>query len=594
MSESNFHILVAIGERDQMSSLLGVACALARVQGGIVTLLSVTADGTPPDWLHVPDRCDGVNVRIMVRAGANAARSILQVAREIDPKLLLLGWSGGVGGRSYLLGSTLDPVVRFAPCDVAVVHGDELRQMRRVLVPMSSGPNAPLALEIALQLAPQIEVTACYVARQSLGPTARAAGYEQLRAVLEPWADDSRVSAKVVCAGGVIEGILQEAASGYDMLLIGASNESYIDRKLFGNVPQTVVANAPMTAVVVKQRVGMLRVLLHQAGQRLSGIQVDLSTTQRVETYREVHRGARSRLDFYVLIVLASAIAALGLLMNSPAVIIGAMVIAPLMSAILGISLGAVQGDARLLWRSVYTTLRGAALAVLVGVLVGIVAPGKTLNGEILGRTQPTLFDLCVALFSGVAGAYAHCRRDVLSAVSGVAIAVALVPPLATIGIGITMQNGAVATGALLLFLTNLSAIVAAASLVLLFFGFRPDPGRRFRVFSRSMIGVFVLLLIVSTVLTLLTVQSVQATALSRLIQLALEVEIGAMEGVDLVSWAVEPGSRAPLRLVLRLESLHTIRDQDAAHLEAQLARHLGRPVSIVLYVAQVQRIDSQ
>ncbi|MBN1581190.1 MAG: DUF389 domain-containing protein [Anaerolineae bacterium] len=592
MSDSNFRVLVAVGEQEQMSPLLSVACALAHVQDGGVILLCVTPNGDRPDWLRIPEQCDGVNVHMVVRAGTNAARSILQVAREIDPNLLLLGWSGGVGGRSYLLGSTLDPVVRFAPCDVAVVHGDDLRQVRRVLVPMSSGPNAPLALDIALQLAPQIEVTALYVARQSLGPTAQAAGNEQLRAVLEPWADDSRVSAKVVCAGGVIEGILQEAASGYDMLLIGASNESYIDRKLFGNVPQSIALAAPVPALIVKQRVGMLRTLLYQAGQRLSGIQGDLSIAQRVETYREVHRGARSRPDFYVLVVLAAAIATLGLLMDSAAVIIGAMVIAPLMSAILGISLGVVQGDARLLWRSAYTTLRGAALAVLIGVLVSAIAPGKVLTGEILGRTQPTLFDLGVALLSGFAGAYAQCRREVLSAVSGVAIAVALVPPLATVGIGITMLNWTVATGALLLFLTNLSAIVAAASMVLLLFGFRPDPGRRLLVFGRSMIGVVMLLLFVSVALTVLTVQSTQTALISYTVQDALTFEIDALPGVELDDWKVERGGGKTLHIWVQVRATHAISYQDTIGLQERIEAHVKRPVLLVLDVVPIARHD--
>ena len=188
---------------------------------------------------------------------------------ELDPDLLLLGWRGGSGQRHYLLGSTLDPVTRYAPCDVAVVRirRDDLSEIHRVLVSMSSGPNAPLALELALHL-PDVQVTALNVARESLGVTGEAVGRTQLSHVLRPWAGDDRVSAKVVGAPGIIDGILAEAASGYDAVLIGATESSYVDRKLFGNVPQAVAADAPVPTIVVQHRTGTVKTLLRRAEWR--------------------------------------------------------------------------------------------------------------------------------------------------------------------------------------------------------------------------------------------------------------------------------------------------------------------------------------
>jgi uncharacterized hydrophobic protein (TIGR00271 family) len=292
-----------------------------------------------------------------------------------------------------------------------------------------------------------------------------------------------------------------------------------------------------------------------------------------------------------VLIGLAAAIATLGLLMDSAAVIIGAMVIAPLMSAILGISLGMTQGDARLISRAVWTTLRGAGLAVLIGALVSVVTSGRTLTSEIMGRTQPTLFDLGVALISGVAGAYAQCRRDALSALSGVAIAVALVPPLATVGIGITMLNATVAIGATLLFLTNLSAIVAASSVIFLLFGFRPDPGKRFRVFGRTVTGVIVLLLAVSVVLTVLTIDSARSKSLNHEIARILDAEVGAMEGVELDTWEVEQGAGAVLSLYVRVHATREVSHQDIVDVQERVTARLGRPVALELAVTPITRL---
>jgi len=596
-----FHILVAVGEASQLSSLVSLACMLTHAEAGKATLLYVTPDGTRPDWLEVPEHCSDLPVTVEVRAGSDAGRVILGAARELDADLLLLGWSGEAGSRRYLLGSTLDPVTRYAPCDIAVLRADELDQVRRVLIPAEGGPHAARAIALALQLSPDVQITALNIAREMLGPVGVAAGHEKLRDVLEPWADEERIHAKVVRAPGIIEGILQEASNGYDLMLIGGSNESYIDRKLFGNVPQTVAVQAAVPTIIVRRRAGPLRTLVRQVQRWVAGIQGPITADAQVEAYHEVRTGARASIDFYVLIALAAAIAALGLQMNSAAVIIGAMIIAPLMSAIFGISMGIVQGNARLLLHAASTTLRGAGLAVAIGALVAWLVPMDQITPELVARTQPTLMDLFVALVSGIAGAYAQCRRNVLGAAAGVAIAVALVPPLATAGIGITMGSGAIAGGALLLFLTNLSAITFAGSLVFLFFGFRPDPGERIRVFGRGIVGIFVLLIAVSVPLTLLSIHSFRSAALQQSVQEAVVSEIGAMEGVELEAWKIAADGQGTvasdhegLPLEIEVSATRPVSDQQAADLQERLARRLGRPVDLVLSVIPVTRLNPE
>jgi uncharacterized hydrophobic protein (TIGR00271 family) len=402
---------------------------------------------------------------------------------------------------------------------------------------------------------------------------------------LEPWRHDERVKAKVVRSGSVIDGILSEASQGYDALLIGASNESYIDRELFGNVPQTVAAQAPIPTLVVRRRVSPFKSILRRVERLLDATQEHMTMAERVETYREVRRGARPEVDFFFMIGFAAAIASLGLIMNSAAVVIGAMVIAPLMTAILGVSLGIVQGDVRLLWQAAGTALRGAALAALIGLLVGLVIPLYTPTSEILSRTQPQLIDLMVAILSGAAGAYAQCRRNVVGALAGVAVAVALVPPLAIIGIGVTLGSGAIAGGALLLFFTNLSAIVSAGSVVFLLFGFRPDPGRRVRVFGRGIVGVLILLGIVSGLLTLLTVNSIHQNRLTHTVELALAAEMSQLPGVELISWAVTEQPGNTLLVNVEVRSTNAISRQEALDLQERVASRIRQPVTLVLSV---------
>jgi uncharacterized hydrophobic protein (TIGR00271 family) len=434
-----------------------------------------------------------------------------------------------------------------------------------------------------------------------------AAGYDKLRVVLEPWENDPRVHAKVVSAPDIIEGILKEAALDYDLLLIGGSNESYVDRVLFGSVPQAVAAQAQLPTIIVRRRRGAVRIVLRQAERWVLGLRGEISPDEQVEAYREVRRGARGGTDFYVLIALASAIAALGLLMDSPTVIIGAMIIAPLMSAIFGLSMGIVQGDTRLLLRALGTTLRGAGLSMAIGALIGWLAPSVPVTAEIIARTQPTLMDLLVALLSGTAGAYAQCRRGVLGAVAGVAIAVALVPPLVTAGLGLLIGAGpgtgagllpnrealALSASALLLFLTNLSAITAAGSLVFLSFGFRPDPGKRVQVFGRSVVAVLLLLLAVSIPLTLLSLNAFRTSVLRADVQATLVEAVGQMDGIELESWHVADEVEGVLHLDVEISGPEPLTDAQGRALQAQIEGKIGRPVLLQLATVSETRWSS-
>jgi uncharacterized hydrophobic protein (TIGR00271 family) len=269
------------------------------------------------------------------------------------------------------------------------------------------------------------------------------------------------------------------------------------------------------------------------------------------------------------------------------------MVIAPLMTAILGVSLGIVQGDLRLLWQAASTVLRGTALAAGIGFLTGLVIPLNTPTSEILSRTQPTLVDLMIAILSGAAGAYAQCRRNVLGALAGVAVAVALVPPLAIVGIGIRLGSGTIAGGALLLFLTNLSAIVTAGSVVFLLFGFRPDPGRRVRVFSRGIASVLLMLGAVFVLLTILTVHSLQESRLRSRLDTALGAEARQLPGVELTGWSIEEQSRDQLVLSVEVRSLDPITTEQAVELQERVAKRVQRPVTIILSVIRFTRLEA-
>lgn len=181
-------------------------------------------------------------------------------------------------------------------------------------------------------------------------------------------------------------------------------------------------------------------------------------------------------LHYWLEIVFSAGIATLGLVLNSPAVVIGAMLISPLMGPIMAAGLGLAVGDVYLTLRAVLNLLLSITLAVGLSALLVWVIPFHSATQQILSRTTPTLLDLAIALLSGLAGSVAMARSgsgtDGVSTLPGVAIAVALMPPLCTMGFGLGAGvNTRIMGGAGLLFLTNLVAIVASAFAVFLLIG---------------------------------------------------------------------------------------------------------------------------
>ncbi|MGB7067668.1 MAG: DUF389 domain-containing protein, partial [Syntrophobacteria bacterium] len=163
---------------------------------------------------------------------------------------------------------------------------------------------------------------------------------------------------------------------------------------------------------------------------------------------------------------LSTAIASLGLIQNSTAVVIGAMVVAPLMTPLSGAGLALVQGNTMFFRDSIKAMGFGIGAALLISLCLGFLVPMEQLTPELLARGAPTIIDLGVAFLSGAAAAYAVARPSLLGALAGVAIAAALVPPLATVGISLAEGVWKISEGAAILFATNLVAIILGAAFI--------------------------------------------------------------------------------------------------------------------------------
>lgn len=203
------------------------------------------------------------------------------------------------------------------------------------------------------------------------------------------------------------------------------------------------------------------------------------------EVYLTVFDGADvENLNYWIELVLSAAIATFGLVLNSPAVVIGAMLVSPLMGPIIAAGLALAAADFYLGIKSLMQLLLSTLGAILVGAFITWVLPFDTPTSEVLARTRPNLLDLGVALSSGLAGSLLVCRSRSpegggVSALPGVAIAVALMPPLCSVGFGVGSGFAMpIVSGAALLFFTNLAAIIAAAFLVFLAIGMNSNDVR--------------------------------------------------------------------------------------------------------------------
>ncbi|WP_024852184.1 TIGR00341 family protein [Hydrogenovibrio kuenenii] len=289
------------------------------------------------------------------------------------------------------------------------------------------------------------------------------------------------------------------------------------------------------------------------------------------ETFVTLKENAKLSETFLVLMVLSTLLATVGLFANSAPVIIGAMILAPLMAPIISFSMGLLRQDSDILITSSKTLVTGILLALGFGTVLTLLTPLHAMNHEISTRLSPTILDLAVAIFSGIAGAYANARSEVAKSMAGVAIAVALVPPLAVSGIGIGWHDFAVFYGAFLLFVTNLVGIILAAALTFLLMGYSP-----FRLAKKGMILIFLFGILVSIPLGV----SFHKMVLEQRMVYALEG--WTVDGVEVRNVKVRDVSGDnPDFVGVTLVSHKTLSSGDIDRIKKQMEQKLGHAISL-------------
>ncbi|MEQ8191760.1 MAG: TIGR00341 family protein [Candidatus Eremiobacterota bacterium] len=318
----------------------------------------------------------------------------------------------------------------------------------------------------------------------------------------------------------------------------------------------------------------------------LFGLHIQMKPERCQEIYDNIVDISAPTVTFYVMVALSTTIAAYGLLANSTAVVIGAMLVAPLMGAIFGMALGISSNDQILLWRSTVAAVLGASLAILLGAIIGSLPLRMPFGTEIFARTKPTIYDLIIALASGLAGAYALVNEKVSPALPGVAIATALVPPLTTCGLCLSIARWDLAFGAFLLFLANFLAIEIAAAIIFNLFDLTSlkSPGKRGIInflknfWLKIIILIFVALFMTETLRGLIVEQRFE-----RHVRSVLRNNIDSVIGARLSDMNIEKKSGSSIEVMATVLTHYEFTPSQIDDIEKDLKKQVDSRIELII-----------
>jgi uncharacterized hydrophobic protein (TIGR00271 family) len=307
------------------------------------------------------------------------------------------------------------------------------------------------------------------------------------------------------------------------------------------------------------------------------------------EKIEEIRRGlleeSTTDINYLVLILGSCIIATLGLLSNSAAVIIGAMIIAPLMLPIRGLAFGALEGDVVLFRKAFTAIIVGTALATILALLVGHFIGLPEFGSEIISRSRPNLLDLGIAVAAGGISGFAKVQPKISGSLAGTAIAVALMPPICVVGLGLSQGNLALSLGATLLYLTNLLGITLSCMLTFLLTGYTPlKRARKVLGWTLAFTAILVIPLSASFFQLIRQAQlevSLRRALLNRTVTFQRVVLLGSN-----VNWLTRPPE---VRLSIRAREPVTPRQ--VMLLEEFLKKEMGQPFTLIFEVGQIEEV---
>ncbi len=355
-------------------------------------------------------------------------------------------------------------------CQTLVLRINVQREekLKKILVAVGSGPNSINGLMLSNQIADYNmgQTTALFVQKE-IGEISSDLGSRKLKKILKKsnLKDDDNTKERIEVGISVSETIVNVSEENFDLVIIGAAQRSKLRNIVYGDIAEGILSSENSAIVGVILSPQSITKKVHKKIEGFLDLRVpQLNREDRVSLFEVIENGSTWNFDFVTLISLSTAIAAIGLIQNSTAVVIGAMLVAPLMTPLLGAGLSISQANYPLVKSSFHAIFFGFLTAIAIGFCITFICGADILTEEVLNRGAPNILDLYIALLSGVAAAYCTARPGLSGALPGVAIAAALVPPIASSGIALAIGNFAISRGAFLLFFTNIIAIIFGAS----------------------------------------------------------------------------------------------------------------------------------
>ncbi len=441
-----------------------------RVAGALQEELEIwLAHSEKPEKEWIGELAGPAVAKVWDLSGVDRKRQILNAAKEEWPSLLIVGQEmKSLADDSD--GKLATAIFESVACQVLAVRVSDERPAggNRILVPSAGGRHSRRALKLAQALSET--GTVAFQMRNDSGELSEEVGHRHLEKMIRKVGlSPKNVLTRVRLGEHFSQELRAEMEEDdYQMLLIGASGAGTLRRKLFGTLPERLLRRESSVTIAVIRAERSKGHRFREAMGRAIHVNIpQLNRLERLALFEEVEAKSRWNFDFAALMCLATAIAGMGLLVNSGAVVIGAMLVAPLMMPLIGTGLSLVQGNWPLARRALGAVGRGFCFAFALSVAMGFLARCLNLGmtEQLQMRGEPNSLDLGIAFVSGIAASYCIARPKLSGALAGVAIAAALVPPIATVGIGLALGQTSTALGAALLFGTNIVAIVLGAGL---------------------------------------------------------------------------------------------------------------------------------
>jgi len=601
-STSTPAIAVVVHQQDHYLALLSSGVINAKAHRGVLTVFCITSSNEIPEWFFLPPEYVDDAIILKDIAGKKALNRLLKELKLLKPVLVGLAMSDQDGAHRYLAGEKFEPILRHLKCPIYILKSTPgwifKENSDSAFLPFWDDSNTRFAIQTALDLDPSIKITTGKALNPTIDSAEQQMQEEEFQIQTKQWQNNSRFQTKLLFSFDEEKALLEEAKN-YDFLLVGASKGNQLARTLFGDYRNRLVNRFSGPVIILRESQGKTGAALFKGWSFLDKLLPTLTREDRIEAYRQIRRSGRPNRDFYSMIALSAGIASLGLLLNSVAVIIGAMLVAPLMSAITGMGMAIIQGDLRFLLLTFKGVVRGSTVAIFAGIIFGLINIEGNVTQEILNRTEPSSLDLVVALISGVAAAYALSRKNVANSLPGVAIAVALVPPLATVGVCISIGLWGLAFGAFKLFLCNMVAIVFASAVVFASLGFKPNidttqDHRRLKVFQRSFIASGVLVVLMFGILLSQTVEEIEDASLNDKVKVTLAYHLKKLDIRASVSdWKISTTQQGEFKVDLQVNSATQITNKQVETLEEKLEESLEKQVSLDVTVIPVSLLHA-